>query len=237
MMRYALFHHIRIKSRIKTMPTQIKSTHLLPRMPWSSNTLWTLEWRSFSVLLLSLSCLGIGDGLIVLANLGSNPWTVLSQGIAQQMNISIGFTSLFVSLFVMLFWLPLKLKVGLGTVMNIIIIALFLGLTVAHFPAPSILWGKLSYVLGGILLFGIGSAFYLTCHLGAGPRDGLMVGLCQRFGLKVGLVRTLLEASVCFLGFLLGGTVGIGTLMFALSIGWVIQVTLKQLFKCKLENT
>lgn len=83
------------------------------------------------------------------------------------------------------------------------------------------------YTISGTLLFGIGSAFYLTCHLGAGPRDGLMVGLCQRFGLKVGLVRTSLEVSVCLFGFLLGGTVGIGTLFFALSIGWIIQVTLK----------
>lgn len=102
------------------------NSSVLPDMPWSAHSLWQLEWRSLSVLLLFLSCLGIGDALVVLADLGSNPWTVLSQGIAIQWNISIGISSFCISILVMLFWLPLKLKIGFGTLMNIIVIALFL---------------------------------------------------------------------------------------------------------------
>lgn len=213
------------------MQTQSKSKQLLPQTRWSAHSHWQIEWRSFSVLFLSLTCLGVGDGLIVLANLGSTPWTVLSQGIAKQSGMSIGFASFIISVIVMLFWFPLKLKIGLGTLLNIVVIAFFLGLSVEILPQPTALFARFAYTILGILFFGIGSAFYLTCHLGAGPRDGLMVGLCQRFGLKVGIVRTSLETSVCLLGFLLGGVVGIGTLMFAISIGWVIQFTLKQLFK------
>lgn len=98
-------------------------------------------------------------------------------------------------------------------------------------PKPTALLSRYFYLTVGILLFGIGSAFYLTCHQGAGPRDGLMVGLCQRFRLKVGMVRTTMEVSVCVLGFLLGGKLGIGTVLFAVSIGWVVQDTLLCLLK------
>ncbi|HBO37268.1 MAG TPA: hypothetical protein DD638_01255, partial [Pasteurellaceae bacterium] len=121
---------------------------------------------------------------------------------------------------------PLRLKVGLGTLLNILVIALFLGITTAITPIPTTLFGRFSYAIGGILLFGISTAFYLTCHQGPGPRDGLMVGLCQHFHWNIGIVRTTLEIGVCLLGYLLGGIVGIGTLLFALSIGWIVQWTL-----------
>lgn len=210
------------------------SRTLLPLTLWSASSLWAIELKPLSMLFFSQAMLGVGDGLIVLSQLGSTPWTVLSQGLALQWEMSIGWASFLVSCTVMLGWIPLRLKVGLGTVLNIIVIAFFLGLTVAFLPQPTALLLRCLYLIFGIVLFGVGSALYLTCHQGAGPRDGLMVGICQHWGLKVGLVRTFMEATVCTFGFLLGGTVGVGTLAFALSIGWVIQLTLRYLFNSPL---
>ncbi|HHT7856739.1 membrane protein YczE [Pasteurella multocida] len=208
-----------------------KKYNVLPKTVWSASSLWALEIKSFFVLFVSLAILGIGEGLILLSDLGSAPWTVLSQGVSIQGNFNVGWASFIISCIVMLFWLLLKLRVGLGTVLNILVIALFLGLSVEFMPKPTALLSRYFYLTVGILLFGIGSAFYLTCHQGAGPRDGLIVGLCQRFRLKVGMVRTTMEVSVCVLGFLLGGKLGIGTVLFAVSIGWVVQATLLCLLK------
>ncbi|MDG2915506.1 YitT family protein [Bisgaard Taxon 10/6] len=201
---------------------------VLPQTPWTAMSLWSLEWRSLAMLCMSLTIVGIGEGLLLLSDLGSAPWTILSQGISLQCGISVGWASFFISVIVMLFWFPLKLHMGLGTILNIVVIAIFLGVTVKTAPLPVALWSRFAYVLFGIFCFGVGSAIYLTCHQGAGPRDGLMVGLCQRFHWKVGIVRTCIEVTVCFLGFCLGGTVGVGTLIFALSIGWTVQFTLAQ---------
>lgn len=202
----------------------MKKFNELPQTPWAAKSLWEIETKSLLVLCFSLSLLGIGDGLLVLSNLGSAPWTVLSQGIALQAQFSVGWASFIVSILVMLMWIPLRLKVGFGTILNVVLIALFLGLSIFYISPPSSILARFCYLITGIIFFGIGTAFYLTCHQGAGPRDGLMVGLCHRFKLRIGIVRTLMEVSVCFLGFLLGGTVGIGTLLFATSIGWIIQL-------------
>lgn len=165
----------------------------------------------------------------MLAGLGSTPWTVLSQGIAFQSNISIGWASFFISVVVMLAWIPLKLRLGLGSLFNIVIIAFFLGETTQILSPPTDLISQILFVFFGLCFYGLGTALYLTCHLGAGPRDGLMVGFCQRFHLKVGIVRTSIEVSVCLVGFLLGGTIGIGTLCFAIAIGWIVQIALRLL--------
>jgi hypothetical protein len=170
--------------------------------------------------------MGFGEALLLLSDLGSAPWTILSQGVALQGQFSVGWASWIISLMVMLAWFPLKLRPGLATVMNIFVIALFLGLTVYLLEKPTALYLRFTYAVVGILLFGIGNAFYLTCHQGPGPRDGLMVGLCYHFHWKIGIVRTSIEVFVCLLGYLLGGVLGIGTLMFALGIGWVVQYTL-----------
>ncbi|OOF45757.1 hypothetical protein BKK51_05450 [Rodentibacter trehalosifermentans] len=207
------------KEKVSTM----KKTRVIPHPNWAATSLWSINFTTLSVLILSLAILGIGDGLIVLSGLGSTPWTVLSQGVALQTEISIGWSSFFISCIVMFAWWPLKLRFGLGTILNIIVIAFFLGLTTKILPEPTALLTRIIFGIVGMLLYGLGTAFYLTCHLGAGPRDGLMVGLCQRFRLNVGVVRTALEVSVCLLGFILGGTVGIGTLIFATGIGWIVQ--------------
>ncbi|PJG83706.1 YczE/YyaS/YitT family protein [Caviibacterium pharyngocola] len=199
---------------------------VLPKTSWTAGSFWSFEFKPLAVLLFALTIMGFGEGLLLLSNFGSAPWTVLSQGVALQGHFSVGWASLIISCLVMLMWFPLKLRVGIGTLLNIVVIALLLGATTAYMPQPETLGERLIYALIGILLFGVGSAFYLTAHQGAGPRDGLMVGLCYRFRLKIGTVRTVLEVGVCALGFLLGGTVGIGTLFFAFSIGWIMQLTL-----------
>ncbi|OOF39918.1 MULTISPECIES: membrane protein YczE [Rodentibacter] len=201
----------------------MKKARAIPYTNWAASSLWSLESKTICVLLFALAILGIGDGLIVLSNFGSTPWTVLSQGIALQSGIGIGWASFFISVVVMLAWLPLKLRFGLGTLLNIIMIAFFLDITTKILPEPTALLSRMTFGIIGIFLYGLGTALYLTCHLGAGPRDGLMVGICQRFHLKVGFVRTGIEISVCLFGFFLGGIVGIGTLIFAAGIGWIVQ--------------
>lgn len=205
--------------------------HSLPRPPWSSHSLWKPTPSAFAVLVISLLTFGVGDGFLVLSQLGSTPWTVLAQGLSLKTETNIGIISFIISVIVMLTWIPFRQKPGLGTVLNISLIALSLGLTVTFIPAPQTFIGQLMFMLIGVIIGGITSAFYLTCHMGAGPRDGLMVGLYQTTGLKIGTIRTLIEGSVCFVGWLLGGVVGLGTLFFALSIGWVLQTTLGLIIK------
>lgn len=213
-----------------------KQFQVLPKTKWSANQLWELKLRSLLPLCLSLVLFGIGEGFLLLSNFGSAPWTILSQGVALQANISVGFASFLISCLVMLSWIPLRLKIGLGTVLNIVLIAVALDISTALLTPPDVFVLRLFYAVFGIVLMGIGSAFYLTCHMGAGPRDGLMVGLCHRFKLHVGVVRTAMESSVAIIGFLLGGTLGLATLLFAFSIGWVIQATLYLLRRYSLKN-
>lgn len=204
----------------------MKKPQVLPHTNWAAKSLWSFEPVSFGVLVFSLIVIGFGEGLLLLSDLGSAPWTVLSQGVALQGQFSVGWASCIISLIVMLAWFPLKLRPGLATVMNIFVIALVLGLTTYLLEKPTALYVRFAYAVIGILLFGIGTAFYLTCHQGPGPRDGLMVGLCHHFHWKIGMVRTAIEVLVCIFGYFLGGVLGVGTLMFAFGIGWVVQYTL-----------
>lgn len=208
----------------------------IPKMSWSADHQWQLKFSSLWVISLATMLMGVGEGLLVLANLGSSPWTVFSQGIALQTGLSIGVVVAIVSVVVLLLWIPLKLRFGLGTILNIIFIALFIDLTVQYMPSPDGFIVRFVMMIAGLLLFGISTTFYLSCYLGAGPRDGLMVGICQHYGWKVGVVRTSLEVLVCLLGFWLGGTVGISTVAFALGVGWIIQYTAYFLLKASCQN-
>lgn len=194
-------------------------------MRWSAQHQWELRIDTLLIISLTMIFIGIAEGLLILANLGATPWTVLSQGLALQLNISIGSAIAFISFLVLLLWIPFKLRFGLGTLLNIFFIALFADLTVHFLEKPGALLIRILYMLVAILIFGIGSAIYLSCRLGAGPRDGLMVGICLRYGWKIGIVRTSIEVFACVVGMLLGGTFGISTILFAVSIGWLIQMT------------
>lgn len=204
-------------------------SRVLPQMPWQARGLWAMQPKALAVLLFGLALLGVGEAMLVLGNLGAAPWVVLAQGLAQQTGLNVGVTTFIISIGVMLLWIPLRLRPGLGTLANMVVIAAVLGLITRFVPPPAadawLLRGALC--LGGIGMVGMAAALYLTCHMGAGPRDGLMVGICLKTGWRVGIVRTMIEATVCFLGWLLGGTFGVGTILFAFGVGWAVQWSLQ----------
>lgn len=178
--------------------------------------------------LAGLVLLGAGLGLVVAADLGVAPWDVLHQGLSQRLGITIGTASIGVGVLVLLAWIPLRERPGLGTILNVFVIGATMDLTLAIVDTPEVLWGQVLYLVVGIWLWGPGSGLYLGVGMGAGPRDGLMTGLARR-GLRVAPVRIGIEVAALSVGFLLGGTVGIGTLAFALGVGPVVAWWLPRL--------
>jgi uncharacterized membrane protein YczE len=174
-------------------------------------------------LLLGLLLFGVGEGLLVAADLGVSPWTVLAQGVALHAPMSVGITTVVISVLLLLVWIPLRQRPGLGTVLNALLIGLFIDLTLWLVPDELPLVVRALLVPTAILLVAVGSGFYLTTRLGPGPRDGLMTGLHRVTGLSLRLVRAGIEVSAVVLGFLLGGTVGVGTVAFALLVGPTVQ--------------
>ena len=172
---------------------------------------------------------GLGEGLLVVAHWGATPWTVFAQGIARHAHISLGWSTAAISCVVLLLWFPLRERPGFGTIANLIIIAYVLDLSSSSLAEPSNDVLKAIYVVVAVLLIGVGSALYLTCGLGPGPRDGLMTSLHRRFGISVVYVRLTLEVAVLVIGWLLGGTVGVGTAFFAATIGFCIGLSLRVL--------
>ena len=169
---------------------------------------------------------GMGEALLVESRLGNSPWTVLAEGAGEQTGIGVGAATVAISFLVLAAWIPLRELPGLGTIANAIVIGVSIGVTVSVLPRLDELPVRLAEVAVGIGVVAIGSGFYLMTRLGAGPRDGLMLGLHRRTGLSVRLVRTGIEGSATALGFALGGKVGIGTLAFALLIGPGVQAAL-----------
>lgn len=195
----------------------------IPLMPWAAPHQWSLKWQTLLIISVAMVFMGVGEGFLVQSKLGNAPWTVLSQGLSLQTGMSLGMAIGLISVIVLLAWIPFKLKFGLGTILNILIIAFFADLTTKTISTPPSTAGQFALMLAGLFIFGIGTAFYLSCKLGAGPRDGLMVGICQHYCWQVGRVRTAIEVSVCIFGIWLGGTFGVSTILFALSVGWIIQ--------------
>jgi uncharacterized protein len=186
--------------------------------------MWRADIPTLARLLAGLWLFGVGEALLVLAVLGNSPWTVLAAGVSEQTGMGIGEATIAISFVVLLMWIPLRQRPGLGTVLNAVVIGLAIAATLAVVAEPEGLVLRTGFVLAGILLVGAGSGLYLTSHLGPGPRDGLMTGLHERTGRSLRLVRTGLEVTVTATGALLGGTVGLGTLAFALLIGPSVQL-------------
>lgn len=178
-------------------------------------------------LFVGLVLFGTGVALMVASDLGLSPWEVLHQGISERSGIPIGTVSIMLGLPIMLMWLPLGQRPGWGTLANIIMIGLVTDIVLLVLPPSDNLVARASLLIAGILLIGFGSGLYLGANMGAGPRDGLMVGFTRKTGWNVRTVRTILELAVLAVGWLLGGTVGIGTLAFAFGIGPVVQIALK----------
>ena len=198
----------------------------IPVTPWRAANRWDLSLSRVSILSFGLFIFGIGDSLLIQSNLGNAPWSVLAQGLAQTFNSEIGLLTFIISAIVLLLWIPLKEKPGFGTIANIVIIAGAIQLGIDFIPpAENTIFG-LIYIFSGIALVGAGSSLYITCGLGPGPRDGLMTALHHKTGVRVGRVRLAIEGTVLILGALLGGTLGVGTALFALFIGQSIAIFL-----------
>lgn len=180
-----------------------------------------------ALLLIGLCGYGASMAMMVRAGLGLDPWDVFHQGLTRHTPLSLGMASAVVGVVVLLAWIPLRNRPGIGTVANVIVIAVTVDATLAVLPAPSALPVRIAMMIGAVVLNAISTVLYIGAGLGPGPRDGLMTGLVARTGLSVRLVRTAIEATVLAVGWLMGGTVGIGTVVYAVGIGPLVQLFLR----------
>ena len=193
----------------------------IPVVPWSSDKPLNFKPKisTFFFLCFGLTLFGLGEGLLIVSASGASPWSVLAQGISSKSGFSVGLITFIISVSVLIFWIPLNQKPGIGTILNALIVAFMIDICIRYFSSPE---NFLSQTLLGaiaVLLTGLGGGIYLIANLGAGPRDGLMVGLQIKTNLPIAAVRAALEITVVCVGWYLGGTVGIGTLLFAFGIG------------------
>ena len=193
----------------------------IPKVKWSSEKPFNFKpkFSTFFFLCFGLSLFGLGEGLLIVSFTGASPWSVLAQGISLNVNLSIGTITLLISIAVLILWIPLGQKPGMGTILNALIIAIMIDLCIKYVPTPSNYINQLILAIISVITVGIGGGIYLVSNLGAGPRDGLMIGLQKLTNFPIAVVRATLEISVVSIGWYLGGTVGIGTLLFAFGIG------------------
>ena len=200
----------------------------VPNVSWSSefplNTKPKLS--TLIMLVIGLFLFGLGEAIIIGSGSGVSPWTVLAQGISSKTDLSIGMATFLISIFILIFWVPLKQIPGIGTILNAIIIASAIDLTLGFMPKPELIYLKILQASFGIFIVGIGSGIYLASNLGPGPRDGLMIGLQQKTNTSIPLIRTIIEITAVTVGWFLGGTVGIGTILFVFGIGPCVGVGL-----------
>jgi uncharacterized membrane protein YczE len=215
----------------KKIVNMLRPSRTIPITPWRADSTWSLgtgkhHIQRLAILFFGLTIFGIGEAFLVVSSLGNSPWVVLSEGISINTFLNIGESTFLVSVLVLLLWIPLKQRPGFGTIANIVLIAAAIEVGLFFIPAVESIFLKYFYVLFGIALVGAGSALYITCGLGTGPRDGLMTGLHYKSGVRVGRVRLGIEVVAASTGALLGGSLGIGTLLFALLIGQSVAISL-----------
>ena len=200
----------------------------IPKVYWSSKTPLNFKPKisTFLFLCFGLTLFGLGEGLLIVSFAGASPWSVLAQGISLNVDLSIGTITLFLSIGVLIFWLPLNQKPGIGTILNALIVAVMIDISIALISTPENYISQLLLAFIAVLTVGLGGGIYLVANLGAGPRDGLMVGLQQKTNLPIAAVRAFLEITVVSIGWYLGGTVGVGTLLFAFGIGPAVALGL-----------
>ena len=193
----------------------------IPKVKWSSEKTFNFKPRLSTLFFccFGLMLFGLGEGLLIVSFTGASPWSVLAQGISINVNLSIGTITLLISIAVLILWIPLGQKPGMGTLFNALIIAIMIDLCIKYVPTPSNYIHQLLLAVISVIMVGIGGGIYLVSNLGAGPRDGLMIGLQKLTNFPIAVVRATLEISVVSIGWYLGGTVGIGTLLFAFGIG------------------
>ena len=200
----------------------------IPNLSWSSSNELNFKPQKLTLfyLIFGLILFGLGETLLITANIGVSPWFVLHQGLSFISDYSIGIATFIVSIIVLILWIPLRQKPGIGSILNAILISVVIDVSLPLLPYPKEFFFQILQVLIGIFIIGIGSGFYLIANLGPGPRDGLMTGIQKNTNLSFSLVRTLLELSAVGLGFYFGGIVGIGTILYALLIGLSVSLGL-----------
>ena len=216
---------------IQKIAILLKPSRTIPHTPWRAESTWSLGLGRYHlerllILIFGLTIFGLGDAFLIMSTLGNSPWTVLAEGISLNTPLNIGESTFIISVFILLLWIPLRQKPGFGTLANIVVIATAIELGLHVIPSTENLSLQLFYIFFGIALVGFGSALYITCGLGTGPRDGLMTGLHYKTGVRVGRVRLGIEIIALSVGALLGGSLGIGTALFALLIGQSVAISL-----------
>ena len=200
----------------------------VPKVSWSSDKPLNLKPKISSLffLCIGLTLFGVGEGLLIVSAAGASPWSVLAQGIYLNVGFSVGIITILISVGVLIFWIPLNQRPGIGTVLNALIIGLMIDVCIKFVPTPENYIFQLLLAFVAVLTVGLGGGIYLVANLGAGPRDGLMIGLQQKTSLPIAAVRAFLEITVMSIGWYLGGTVGVGTLLFAFGIGPAVALGL-----------
>ncbi|NBP95521.1 MAG: hypothetical protein EBZ14_08300 [Gammaproteobacteria bacterium] len=206
----------------------LRPVRSVPTTVWSARSARTFRpsLRTFVILQIGLWIFGTGEAFFIAAGLGVSPWTVLAQGVSLQTNWSVGVSTFVVSVAVLLLWWPLRERPGLGTLSNAVVIAIAIDVMTPVLSGFESDWIRPVWVLIGVALIGLGSGLYLTANLGPGPRDGLMTGIQRRSGKPIGWVRAGIEILVLVAGWFLGGSVGVGTVVFALGVGHSVAVFL-----------
>ena len=213
---------------LKSILDFIRPAHKVPHTVWSSDTPLTLKPRFVPLLFLisGLWIFGTGEAILIDAGIGVSPWTVLAQGISKQADLTVGMATFVVSVLVLFLWIPLRETPGIGTILNAILIAMSIDVMEPFIPNQTDFIPQIIQATVGIILVGIGSALYLTANLGPGPRDGWMTGVQKKTNWPIGRVRVGIEIIVLSIGIALGGTFGLGTVMFAIGIGPAISLCL-----------
>ena len=200
----------------------------VPKTNWSSDKPFDFMPRFSTLFFLCFGLLlfGLGEGLLIVSFAGASPWSVLAQGIYLNVGFSVGIITILISVGVLIFWIPLNQRPGIGTVLNALIIGLMIDVCIKFVPTPENYVFQLLLAIVAVLTVGLGGGIYLVANLGAGPRDGLMIGLQKKANLPIAAIRATLEISVVSIGWYLGGTVGVGTLLFAFGIGPAVALGL-----------
>ena len=217
------------------------SVKSIPVLFWSSSRPLNFQPRLITLIFLVFGLLlfVLGEAILIAASIGVSPWTVLALGVSNVTSLSIGASTFLISVMVLLFWIPLKQMPGIGTILNVIIIAIVLEYIIPYLPNPKTSFHMIIQALIGVLVTGIGSAIYLISNLGPGPRDGLMTGLQKLTNLTISMVRSSIEVTVVIIGWFLGGPVGLGTLLFAFLIGPAVAANiyiLNKIFNIKYKT-
>lgn len=180
-------------------------------------------------LMIGLFCFGFSMAMLIRARLGLDPWDVFHQGITRRVGINFGVVVILTSFVVLLLWIPLRQWPGLGTVCNAVLVGLSCNVGLAWMSSPTELWARIALMAGAVVLNGFATGLYVGAQLGPGPRDGLFTGVHQRTGVSIRLIRTSIEIAVLAIGWILGGQVGVGTVVYALGIGPIVHVLLPRL--------